>query len=492
MSYSTYRSRASRFSVGESVKEISREDGASSWFVSMSPPHRLCFVLLAVGVVLATFTGYLLIPQDKSPWLLPTLALYAGLLCIPFLFYQQPFGWFHPLVFTAILNILGLVRKSSAYIYGLSEHQAMPAVDPVRLNELVVYELGLQALGITCYYIGYHLIREGKGLKFPFPKPTARMEYTAAAFVGLSFAVFMAYMLSKGGLSAHISDWSHRSVKMDGEGFWSPFTSAGSVACLYWLAADRGALRSPFFWGSSVVALAVNFLTTGGRSHLIFFLFFAAMIIMLRARRIYFLQILAIGGVTLVLLGILGNFRRSTWKGEADWTTITQFNPFEAATEDATSELVRRSSSSSPSLAILERVPREVPFLFGSSYVGLVAFPIPKALWPGKPQGIHSLTGETFFGLIAGTPPGMVGEAYWNFYIPGVMAVFLLFGMFHRRLASFYLNNGDRPAALVLFVVTLYCLQGDSGTLVYLINILLPMALILPAFALSQKRQQDT
>jgi hypothetical protein len=239
------------------------------------------------------------------------------------------------------------------------------------------------------------------------------------------------------------------------------------------------------FWLCAIPALCINFFTSGGRSHIIDFLVFGALIVMLRTRKIYFAQMVALLAVSLILVGVLGNFRRSTWKGDADWTTITQFNPFEAVTKDAGTELARRTSSISPVIAILGRVPQDVSLLWGSSYVGLIGFPIPKALWPEKPQGIHSLTGETFFGLQAGMPPGMVGEAYWNFHILGVIGVFLLFGLFQRGLMLFYLRNGNRPGALLLYLVLLYGLRSDSGAVAYLINILLPLAVLIPISALS-------
>jgi hypothetical protein len=236
--------------------------------------------------------------------------------------------------------------------------------------------------------------------------------------------------------------------------------------------------------------LGINYLTSGGRSHIIYFMFFGLMIVMMRARKIFFTKIAILLCVALVLVGILGNFRRSTWKGKADVTTITQFNPLEAITEDAGSEMTRRIGSISPALAILERVPRDVPLLGGSSYVGLLAFPIPQALWPEKPQGIHRLAGETFFGLQAGMPPGMMAEAYWNFHIPGVIGVFLMLGLFHRGLMLFYLRNGDSPTGLMLYVILLFCMQGDSGSLPYMSNILIPLAVLVALSAVSARTRQ--
>jgi hypothetical protein len=481
MSYSGYRFHYTAIPTANHLPVVTAER-AESPFVAITARQRLCILFVPLAVVLAVFAGQLLLPEDKSPWLLPSLSIFALLLSLPILFYHRSFGWFHPIVFTALMEIATLVSKLGMYINGLSSHAALPALDAVRLNELVAFELGLMALAFVSYLVGFHLIRGVSFPVVPFPKPE-RVRLATMCFVGFSAIAFLAYIQTKGGLGAHINDWSHRSVHMDGEGFWVPMTHAGAVACLYWLASDRNVLRSPVFWMCAIPALWINFFTSGGRSHMIFFAFYGAMIVMLRMRKVYFSQILVILGVALILVGILGNLRRSTYKGEVNWSTITEFNPFEAATGDATSEIARRSSSISAPLAILERVPREVPHLGGNSYLALLAFPIPQALWPGKPQGIDRLTGETFFGYTVGMPPGILGEAYWNFNIPGVIGAFLLFGLFHRFLMLFYLRNGDRPAAIVLYLVLVCILRGGTSTIPNLINILLPLALIIPLSA---------
>jgi hypothetical protein len=109
-------------------------------------------------------------------------------------------------------------------------------------------------------------------------------------------------------------------------------------------------------------------------------------------------------------------------------------------------------------IAILGQVPSEVGFLYGRSYLSVPAAPIPSRFWPDKPDAGGSLTGHLIFGRPeggGGVPPGTVGEAFWNFHVPGVLVVFFLWGRLANWLASFYKIHAAHGAITVLYVVTL-------------------------------------
>lgn len=79
-------------------------------------------------------------------------------------------------------------------------------------------------------------------------------------------------------------------------------------------------------------------------------------------------------------------------------------------------------------------------------------------------------------------PVGMlsraVGEAYWNFGVPGVAIAFFLFGIFTRRLANSFRAYADQPAAIVLYLITLFLLAEPSG-----LSIIVWLILLVPAAA---------
>ena len=65
--------------------------------------------------------------------------------------------------------------------------------------------------------------------------------------------------------------------------------------------------------------------------------------------------------------------------------------------------------------------------------------------------------------LGAGYPSGGVAEAYWNFGILGVVAVFLGFGAFHKRITQWLLLAPSDPLRRALYVAALLVLQEPSS-----------------------------
>jgi hypothetical protein len=99
-------------------------------------------------------------------------------------------------------------------------------------------------------------------------------------------------------------------------------------------------------------------------------------------------------------------------------------------------------------------------------------FFVPRVFWQDKPRsaGAYStaIIGDRGFGVEgryedASAPPGAVAEAYWNFGVPGVLVVFLIFGAFLKRLASQMTVNADIPPFVVFYVTTISILLSPSS-----------------------------
>ena len=82
--------------------------------------------------------------------------------------------------------------------------------------------------------------------------------------------------------------------------------------------------------------------------------------------------------------------------------------------------------------AIISRVPANTDHLHGLSYLALVTAPIPKAMWPEKPNpSMGPWVRSEVFGIWArnnGWPPNVIGEAYINFGYLGLLIMPLLIG----------------------------------------------------------------
>jgi hypothetical protein len=225
-----------------------------------------------------------------------------------------------------------------------------------------------------------------------------------------------------------------------------------------------------------VCAPAVFFMKytiAGSRSSMVFALILSLIVHSMATRRIRWLWYL-IGGVTAITaIGGLGEIRRGTWKGsEGLSSTLSSITATDSFLGGVT-ELEQRGSFLNPVYPIMARVPDDVPYLLGTSYLTLVTAPIPRALWLGKPRSTGALVGQTFFDSDAGMPPGPIGEALWNFGLPGVVLVYILFGAFHRYIFAWFNNSPNTPLCIVIYSLTLLNLQPDVLSIINWLQITL-------------------
>lgn len=123
--------------------------------------------------------------------------------------------------------------------------------------------------------------------------------------------------------------------------------------------------------------------------------------------------------------------------------------------------------------AIMARVPREIDHLYGLTYVSAIAFFIPRVIWREKPRGAGAYVagilyqnkslGEMRAYRGTGYPAGGVGEAYWNFGLPGVVVVYLLFGCFHKWLALRLASKVYDPRFVTLYLLCVILLKDVSS-----------------------------
>jgi len=146
---------------------------------------------------------------------------------------------------------------------------------------------------------------------------------------------------------------------------------------------------------------------------------------------------------------------------------------------------------------IVEKVPRENDFLYGSSYAALLIAPVPRVIWPDKPVvrigqfvGIELFERET----VTGVPPGLIGEAYLNFGWFGVFIVCLLFGLICGWIYQrFGLAGAMRQTYWVglyaIFWITILDVVATDfvGNIMRLIKVLTPF-LVIVVFAATSKR----
>ncbi len=103
-------------------------------------------------------------------------------------------------------------------------------------------------------------------------------------------------------------------------------------------------------------------------------------------------------------------------------------------------------------------VPEYYDFEYGSTYFSQIVNPIPRFLWPSKPSGdaglklavlrneIDANTGEAYLTR----SPGVFGEMYWNFGVPGILLISFIYGWIVKSWDSMWQSG---PQTLIRFVM---------------------------------------
>lgn len=400
-------------------------------------------------------------------------SLVAGL---PILFAPRSFGWFHPLVFPALYGVVAQLRVFPIYAYGFEFHYALPGMPEAELNGLMTFGLMLSAIASLSYFAGFFVCptaqvptvegRERRGLSM-------RM----LLIVGGTVLLFLVFLTVRGGLASHFASWySGRAVSLSGAYYWVLAMRTASVAVVVWMAYRPGALRNPLFWTATVMASALAFMMTGSRSSILFYIMVGAIVWMLSRKQVPIARVSVLAIVLVLVLGSLGSLRNKLG-GRAPTTTDQQ--TLAETWDRSVSEIRKRSGSLRGDLAIYGNVPDREGYLFGASYLSLVTLPIPRGVWEDKPMVIEAIVGRRFFRVNAGVPPGGVAEAFWNFHIPGVIAVYFLFGGFMRWAADTYRRNQSVPSVIVVYAYTLFVLSPTGTSIVGWLMGLVPMAFVL-------------
>lgn len=455
-------------------------------FVPIAWPWR-------VGILLFVLVYRVLVPgaqQILYPGSAPLGAermmldvLYEAMVFAPLVFYRREWGWLHPLLFPSLLGLAKVVLTAPGQLLAPLALFYAPPDTPlfhVALQQWAQHDIAMamikarliMLLGLSAYYFGFFLA--------PRPRvphverfPARAAEPKALAVVGLSLALFTVFMQMRGGLGAHLASFGlGRFRAVAGLGHFTVLILMGTTAALIWFAVDASAARKPWFWATAGLVIPMSFLLSGSRSSVISTAVLFVVVWMIRTQKVPAARGLVLGVGAIFLIGALGALRESTYTGVVDWTVLTEVNVGEMVA--AGQEEMQNRGESGAFVPLVAKVPARVDFLYGQSYLAAIFFFVPRAIWENKPRGVGPMTnayiyndevmrpGEIIRG--SGIPPGAMGEAYWNFYYPGVVLVYMLYGMFNWWLAALLRRNADVPAVWVVYALTL--LMSPTSTII--------------------------
>lgn len=403
------------------------------------------------------------------------------LILLPFLmkrFAGTPIGWLHPLILPTMVGVaIGLLRDPASLLTPISIwFQTEAVLDHILLNrwpdsQVLAAQLKLNfinLLALVCTYAGFAMIRLRRR---PQPGRPIRVDgFKLSIFFLLCLLVVIYFLQSQGGVLNHMATLAYGRFRMrELSGHFLVINGFLPYAMLLWYAYQPKSIRNPLFIFGFCISAVLQFVVTGSRSGLFIPGALLLAVWMFHSRRLPAFRGILFGLAAILMLGALGDIRRSGFSGSVDFSALFEFR-VTSAWQNTQEELEARSTDTG--LVIAALVPEERGFLYGRTYVAAVTFWVPRSLWQGKPRGAGAHAAALLYGgrdtmdgyKGGGYPVSGAPEAYWNFGYLGVIGIFGLFGMALSAAARWVCRDPANPYALIVLLIVNFSLTTPSTT----------------------------
>lgn len=416
----------------------------------------------------------------------------ASILFFPVLSRQQisPFEPYSLFILYVIVGTLG-----TSYIIGFGEESHRRNVimhgDSIGffLPWTICLDVALLLVGLGYTAAGNRRLPVERLLPNDSRFNTNGLHLTAFLTFAVSLIATMLFIQSTGGFSfAELSRKRAIEIESGGE---IVFGNAGylrlaaglSMTMLYVMLANY--LNSPYRMklGPRLVVLALFMLSialpflSSSRATIIYTLLgFILVYAVYRKVSIAFISVIVVA--SLIFFSAMTGLRAVAQRGEEQ----VFVNPIAALAESG------NGMSLNGTAHILEGVPDRMDFKLGSSYLTWITAPIPRSLWPGKPDVSmgKEIKGKVFGEVVlkSGRPPSILTEGYINFNWVGFFGIALVFGFVLRLAATSFLPvlRNSIFAVTIYFPVILHLAASANGAasqiIVRLLSDILPVYLI--------------
>lgn len=404
--------------------------------------------------------------------------IFFGLMIVPIIFYKKgEFGYLHPLIFFPMFTIFMFSLKNldaiigafdTAPYYSSIKVKALEGWSQRQLAKVDLEYRALRALSKVFYFVGYFMIKNIKVPKFELLDPKG-LKSKMLFMVLFSIALFLLFTQSRGGITAHILSFGKgRATSMEGVGWVVAIVRVGTIAQYMWYIYDKRAIKNPFFIAFLLLIIPINFFISGARSDVAIIIMFFLLIWIYHNKRVPIVSLFVIAYVGMIGMGIMGQFRQSTYKRQVDWSVFSDVNMTNA--KDSFTKETGHRNQEQPALAVIGRGVDELGFLYGKTYLSAMFFFIPRAIWTEKPHSAGFYCGTQLYNSVGAVPPGFVAEAFWNFHIFGVMLFGAILGYVHRWAGELYYGNRLVPFAYLIYITSIVMFQGGGQSAVFFIQ----------------------
>lgn len=213
--------------------------------------------------------------------------------------------------------------------------------------------------------------------------------------------------------------------------------------------------RYRFFWGLAIACLIMltisNFPTAQTRAGIgsVIIAFIAVWFIYRRPRLANWFPTVMAGGM-LIAFPLLGQTRRNVDLDSLNW-------------EGVRNAYFQGSFDAYQMLGVIVDYTNTYGVVWGRQFLGALFFWVPRSIWPDKPIGSGAQVGTDLGMSFTNISAPLWAEAYLNFGMLGVLAVFFILGWVLRTISTAFLDRGGMMMIFGSFFVgfQLFLLRGD-------------------------------
>ena len=322
------------------------------------------------------------------------------------------------------------------------------------------------------------------------------------AFAVIGFVALIAYVQASGGFS--LEDLSSKRSVIAGlevgdeyanHGTLRFLNSFGQVALWAFVAKtvydDKGfsyfSARGLFIFVLALNAVALPFYSSTRAEVAFILLVVLAIDIGIRRRPPSFVAVLVGGVVTIFLLVFMTLSRGASEASESVGASL-------ASGLEELVVLNRNFGDYFTFAHVTAAIPDVLDWARGSTIIGYLVAPVPRAIWPEKPLiSIGPTIGVLVYGNErSGVPPGWFGEWYWNFGVIGFVLGSILLGVILKSVATSVRSvRWDNPVFVVFYAVVFFrfgyfAIGGGIGSSVF--KSVVQMVILLTFLAVATRR----
>ena len=210
--------------------------------------------------------------------------------------------------------------------------------------------------------------------------------------------------------------------------------------------------RGRFFLGVAFFAVFAIYTTLGFRYRILLLMMAPVLYhYIVKRKRPGIIGIVVATVVTILMVAIVGGTRGATRSG-------AELDRGDIEVSQSSTNFTQDLRIYPPFYKMLDVYPTDYDYIWGTSYLYVFISPIPRALWPAKPDApvrniLRVIVGER--AVVQGLAYPNLGEFYVNFGLVGEILGMFLFGHLLRRAWMFVQRNAHDPWALILYSMLL-------------------------------------